>query len=428
MGLVRRLRAWRQYRRMAARLAKLDRHDRKASALQGNVIPLASRRRWIRKGTTVWRNRGVASGPGDRRSRWAAIGAAVATGLLLAVWVFHVPRPGDTVVLQCVSGNRLVTCPDTPAQIRTAYDIQPLLDHGIDGRERTVVLYEQPAPPDGAAHASNIDQDLAAYDQRYGLPPASLQVVSDFARSANPALANPEEVLDAELVHAVAPHTHIQVLLVSSSEDFLPAVRYALTHQLGDVISFSLGFGEDCFSSTQAGDVHAVTERAAAQGVTLVASSGDYGAVGLPCQPTTTASAVTEVDLPASDPLVTAVGGTRLVVQLPSGRYRSEMAWNSPPPTSSSPTTSSPFGPDPLGPDPFGSAQHSTASGGGFSHLFPRPDYQADVPGITGGAGCPMWPPTPTRTPLSPSSACSMAGLSSPAPAEPVLAPRCGRG
>jgi subtilase family serine protease len=390
VGLVRRLRAWRQYRQMSARLAKLDRHDRKASAPQGNVIPLASRRRWIRKDTTVWRNRGVASGPGDRRSRWAAIGAAVTTGLLLAVWVVHLPRPGDAVVPQCVSGNRLVTCPYTPAQIRTAYDIQPLLDHGIDGRGRTVVLYEQPVPPDGVAHASNIYQDLAAYDQRYGLPPASLRVVSDFARSANPALANPEEVLDAELVHVVAPQTHIQVLLVPTrSEDFPPAVRYALTHQLGDVISFSLGFGEDCFSSAQAGDMHAVIERAAAEGVTLVASSGDYGAVGLPCQPTTTAPALTEVDLPASDPLVTAVGGTQLVVQLPSGRYRSETAWNSPPPTSSSPTTSSPFGPDPLGPDPFGSAQHSTASGGGFSHLFPRPDYQTGVPGITEGRGVP---------------------------------------
>ncbi|MGH3866405.1 MAG: S8 family serine peptidase [Pseudonocardiaceae bacterium] len=198
-----------------------------------------------------------------------------------------------------------------------------------------------------------------------------------------------EEVLDAEVVHAVSPQTHIQVLLVASSDDFLPAVRYALTHQLGDVISFSVGFGEDCFSSAEAGEVHAVTDLAAAQGVTLVASSGDYGAVGLPCQPTTMASALTEVDLPASDPLVTAVGGTRLIVQLPSGRYRSEAAWNSPPPTSSSPTTSSPFGPDPLGPDPFGSAQHSTASGGGFSHLFPRPDYQAGVPGITGGRGVP---------------------------------------
>jgi hypothetical protein len=100
---------------------------------------------------------------GDRRSRWAAIGSAVITGLLLALWVVHLPRPGDTVAPRCEFGNRPVTCPYSPAQIRTAYGIQPLLDQGIDGRGRTVVLYEQAVPADGAAHASNIYQDLAAY-------------------------------------------------------------------------------------------------------------------------------------------------------------------------------------------------------------------------------------------------------------------------
>jgi subtilase family serine protease len=159
-------------------------------------------------------------------------------------------------------GDRPVTCPYSPAQIRTAYGIQPLLDQGIDGRGRTVVLYELPVPADGAAHASNIYQDLAAYDQHFGLPPASLQVCSGFARSATPALADMEEVLDAEVVHAVAPQARIQVLLATSS-DFLPAVRYALTHQLGDTISFSVGIGgEYCLSSAQAGAVHALTELA----------------------------------------------------------------------------------------------------------------------------------------------------------------------
>jgi hypothetical protein len=70
---------------------------------------------------------------------------------------------GDTVAPRCEFGNRPVTCPYSPAQIRTAYGIQPLLDQGIDGRGRTVVLYEQAVPADGAAHASNIYQDLAAY-------------------------------------------------------------------------------------------------------------------------------------------------------------------------------------------------------------------------------------------------------------------------
>lgn len=384
---MRRLRAWGRYRRMSRRLATLDRYDRKTATAQRNILPLPSRRGLISNGER--RKPVLISGSGDWRSRWAAIAAVLIVGVLYVIWVVHLtPAREHTGAPQCVIDDRPVTCPYDPSQFRTAYGIEPLLRQGIDGRGRTVVLYEKPVPADGAPHASNIYQDLAAYDQRYGLPTASLRVYSGFARSANPALADMEEVLDAEVVHAVAPQAKIEMLLADDN-DFLPALRYALTHQLGDVIYFSIGLGEPCFSSAQAAALHAVTEFAAAQSVTLVASSGDYGAVSEPCQPTTTASAVTGVSLPASDPLVTAVGGTRLVVQLPSGGYRSETAWNSPPPSRSAPTSPDPFGPDPLGPDPFGTTPHSTASGGGFSHLFPRPDYQVLVPSTTAGRGVP---------------------------------------
>jgi kumamolisin len=58
---------------------------------------------------------------------------------------------------------------------------------------------------------------------------------------------------------------------------------------------------------------------------------------------------VAGVSTPASDPLVTAVGGTQLTADAASGAYGSEVAWN----------------------DPFG------ASGGGFSSVYRRPGYQA---------------------------------------------------
>ncbi len=53
MGLVGRLRAWRRYRRMSARLAELDRHDRKA-APQRNATPLASRPRLISNSVLIY--------------------------------------------------------------------------------------------------------------------------------------------------------------------------------------------------------------------------------------------------------------------------------------------------------------------------------------------------------------------------------------
>jgi hypothetical protein len=408
---------------MSRRLATLDRYDRKTATAQRNILPLPSRRGLISNGER--RKPVLISGSGDWRSRWAAIAAVLIVGVLYVIWVVHLtPAREHTGAPQCVIDDRPVTCPYDPSQFRTAYGIEPLLRQGIDGRGRTVVLYEKPVPADGAPHASNIYQDLAAYDQRYGLPTASLRVYSGFARSANPALADMEEVLDAEVVHAVAPQAKIEMLLADDN-DFLPALRYALTHQLGDVIYFSIGLGEPCFSSAQAAALHAVTEFAAAQSVTLVASSGDYGAVSEPCQPTTTASAVTGVSLPASDPLVTAVGGTRLVVQLPSGGYRSETAWNSPPPSRSAQTRSArtPWARTRSGPPRI---QQPPAAG--LATCSPAPTIRFSCPAPPRAAGCPMWPPTLTRPPASPSSPCSTADLSRAAPAGPALVPPYGQG
>jgi subtilase family serine protease len=94
--------------------------------------------------------------------------------------------------------------------------------------------------------------------------------------------------------------------------------------------------------------------------VTVVAASGDYGAVSKPCPAAGAATApVKEVSLPASDPLVLAAGGTNLRASHRTGAYISETALTTPV-----------------------TAGHSYASGGGFSHLFTQPAYQHGVAGI----------------------------------------------
>jgi subtilase family serine protease len=52
---------------------------------------------------------------------------------------------------------------------------------------------------------SDLRQDLAQFDGLFSLPAARLRVVTSFAGSASPWLAYGEEVLDVEIVHAVAP-------------------------------------------------------------------------------------------------------------------------------------------------------------------------------------------------------------------------------
>jgi subtilase family serine protease len=98
--------------------------------------------------------------------------------------------------------------------------------------------------------------------------------------------------------------------------------------------------------------------------VTVVASSGDSGAASDPLPGT---APVREVSLPASDPLVLAVGGTTLDANNTTGAYISETAWN---------TLGQP-------------GQESSASGGGFSHLFARPGYQDRIAGIGPARGVP---------------------------------------
>ena len=104
--------------------------------------------------------------------------------------------------------NAVTTCYG-PQQIEAAYGIVPLLHRGIDGRGQTVVLPEL-AEPEFPLPTSDIRQDLVQFDKLFGLPAAKLQVNASLAPSASPWLANGEEVLDAEMVHAVAPGGHHQ--------------------------------------------------------------------------------------------------------------------------------------------------------------------------------------------------------------------------
>ena len=264
----------------------------------------------------------------------------------------------------------------TPRQLDVAYGILPLLGHGTNGKGETVVLPEL-AEPQFPAPTSDIRRDLAAYDKVFHLPAAAVRVVSTLAPSASPWLANGEEVLDTEVVHAVAPGAAIIELLVkgtslNSAKSAVAAAVSALRlgSSLGGVISISAAGqtgGEHCDTHSEVAHLHAALQAAAAHHVTVVAASGDIGAVGEPCHVVEGLTGgsfppVKEVNLPASDPLVLAAGGTDLTANHATGAYLSETAWGLP-----------------CG-QPGSQFQ---ASGGGLGHVFSRPSYQNNIPGIT---------------------------------------------
>ena len=252
---------------------------------------------------------------------------------------------------QVVGLNPTHTCYD-PFQMRHAYGIDNLINAGFDGKGKTIIIVD-------AFQSPNIAAQLNFYDAFYGLPglnglgnPADpslgtfTQVAPDGLTpfvTGDPNMTGwAEEIsLDVLWAHAIAPGANIVLDLARSNEDadILSATRYAVDHNLGDIVSQSFGENESCVDSTLLKAQHQLFAAATLKHITLFASSGDDGAAQATCDGL---SYVQAASSPASDPLVTAVGGTELsaarycltalgcdpTANPAPGTYQGEVAWN----------------------------------------------------------------------------------------------------
>jgi subtilase family serine protease len=315
----------------------------------------------------------------------AAALSVLATTTLAAAGSSSVRRPQarpSSGTADCIS---VATC-YTPRQLEVAYGVQPLLRRGTDGRGETVVLPELAESKLAPPQVTDLRQDFAAFDRLFHLPAPRLRVVSTFAGPRDPWLAYGEEVLDAEMVHTVAPRAALTILLVRAtsldSADQAVAASVAalrLGASEGGIISLSpagqIG-GEHCVDHAQLTQLNAALQADADHHVTVVAATGDSGAAGEPCalidalngRISASFTPRKEVILVASDPLVLSAGGTTLDASHTTGAWTGETTWGLP---NGTPGTG------------------FQASGGGFSHLFRRPSYQNDMAGIGAYRGVP---------------------------------------
>ncbi|MBV9230203.1 MAG: S53 family peptidase [Chloroflexi bacterium] len=248
-----------------------------------------------------------------------------------------------------------------PQQIRDAYDIQPLLNTGITGQGRTIVIVDAYQNP-------TMNSDLHLFDTTFGINDPTLNIIApDGLTPFDPTDSTQvgwsgEIALDVEWAHAVAPDAIIDLVLAKSSQDadILSATSYAINHNLGDVISQSFGEGETCVDPQILQQEHHEFFFAALKGITLLASSGDQGAAQPSCDGT---SYFLSASSPASDPFVTAVGGTQLIADPSTGAYGSETSWEEP--------------------------GDNGGSGGGFSTIYNKPFYQLGIPAIGAHRGVP---------------------------------------
>jgi len=282
-------------------------------------------------------------------------------------------------IFTCQRGLSVGQCYD-PYQMRRAYGVDALIAAGYDGTGHNIVIVD-------AFQNPNLVSQIATYNTFYGLPSTNLtQIAPDGLTPFVPGDPNmtgwAEEIsLDVEWAHNIAPGANIVLVLAKSNNDpdILSAVKYAVDNNLGDVISMSFGESESCVDPVILAAYHDVFTAATQKGITLFASSGDQGASQPTCDGNSWAKAASS---PASDPLVTAVGGTELRAAdyappsctdttlcpppnpLP-GTWLSEIAWNE----------------GPTG-DFRGFFGATEATGGGFSVLFDEPPWQkSTLPG-----------------------------------------------
>jgi subtilase family serine protease len=268
---------------------------------------------------------------------------------------------GDAVVFGCQSATAAPRC-FQPAQIRAAYDIQSLIDGGVTGKGRTIAIIDAFQNPSMAI-------DLSLFDSTFGLPDPVFQQIAPFGLTPfdinddNMVGWSGEIALDVEWSHAVAPDAKILLVLAKTNDDrdIYNATKYVIDHNLADVISQSFGEGESCVDPKLERAQHDLFVKATQKNITLFASSGDDGAAQPTCDGN---SYFKSASSPASDPLVTAVGGTNLFADPLIGTYQSENAWND----------------ARLGSDP-----NEGFSGGGFSNIYKRPSYQNGVSGTQKG-------------------------------------------
>lgn len=259
---------------------------------------------------------------------------------------------------QCLATYGLICY--TPQEIRKAYNVPSTLT-GVGTSIAIIDAYGSPTA----------QSDLDTFSTAMGIPSTTVHIYcpdgcpkTTTAHKGGPLGWAGETSLDVQWAHAIAPGARINLVVASTNygNSLNNAVRYAVAHDLGDVLTMSYGANEAGINAgannSQLIQSHKNFQAAIAKNISLFASSGDSGATGGGTTPT--------ASYPSSDPLVTAVGGTNLYTADDSGTYGSETVWGD---FFDCPFTCK-YGP--IG-----------ATGGAPSVLFPAPAYQVGVTGFS---------------------------------------------
>jgi subtilase family serine protease len=250
-------------------------------------------------------------------------------------------------------------CGYTPDQLQSAYGLKGTLANGTDGHGVTVGVIDAYGSPtmlaDANQYSTNQGQPTFAKGQYIQ------KLFKPFNLQAECGDWSTEQTLDVEAVHGMAPGANVFYVGAKNCDTGIDdAANYIVQNHSADIVSNSYGYlGED-LPAAEINKQHSIFIQATVEGIGFYFSTGDYGddiAIGAP-QP--------EADYAATDPFVTAVGGTSLGIDA-GGNYLFETGWGSSlDPVSSDYATYTEALP----------GEFSDGSGGGTSTLFDQPSYQ----------------------------------------------------
>ena len=228
-----------------------------------------------------------------------------------------------------------------PKDLRTAYQI-PSYGGVVP---QTIAIFEQ-----GGFFAS----DIKKFIETMKLPevPVKFVSVNDYNGTVDDTGIELEAVLDIDTVIGINPHAKEVLVYEDGTDTFqvalLDALEKVATDHLAQTLSISYGLDEVQQGDAQLAAENSVLEQLAAEGITVLVSSGDDGAYGR--SGASYSPAQLEAPDPGSQPLVTCVGGTTLSTG-PNQQYSGEEVWNR-------------------------LAIGHGATGGGVSSYWPIPSYQ----------------------------------------------------
>jgi subtilase family serine protease len=257
-----------------------------------------------------------------------------------------------------------------PGDFAKIYSTTSLYSAGTDGTGQSIAIVAR----------SNINlSDMEIFRIAFGLPMNNPQVILDGPDPGNLfGIEEAEADLDTEWSGAIAPKATIK-LVVSASTSTTDGVdlsaQYIVDNNLAPIMSTSFGQCEANLGAAENIFFNNLWEQAAAQGITVIVSSGDQGPGS--CQNQISSPPVAGVNGLASTPFNIAVGGTQFNEN--GGAY-----WSA----TNGPDQSSVLGyiPEQAWDEScFDLSQcfflSAFASGGGPSSLYPKPSWQAG-PGV----------------------------------------------